>query len=234
MVLMAGCGEAKPRPELPPPDQPPPSASPGAVPGVPLTETAIGAETRARIAGIAARADQACADQAATTIAGYRDARQRDWYHANCGIANGDVAVLVAGASGAAGVVYRGEGSEWTIEKIVIHDLPGAPLVCATMSWHIEKMLREGWDTVCVREVGGALAKVYEMGDTSLADGTDAAYEVRSGTPEEILDLVDCDDCEVCALEDDCTVVPPGVQRYTRRNVWDGTTFVRTGELTRP
>lgn len=219
--IIAGCGEAKPRSERP---------DDGAVvPGVALVDFRIDEEAQARVGGIARGVDEACAGKTPPIVEGRRDANGRDWYHARCG----DDVLVIVGAGTAAGVAYVAEGASWTLTGTVVHDLPGAPLVCPTVSWHIEEMLREGDDTICLREVDGALARVFEIGDTSLADGTTSSYEVVAGRPEEIRELVDCDDCEVCGLEDDCTSVPPGVQRYVRRHVWNGTAFIPSGDLTR-
>lgn len=224
-IIIAGCGEAKPR-----------SARPEAtvvagsvVPGVALVDVEVPDDAQARVAGIVRGADPACASKTPPIVEGHRDAKGRDWYHARCG----DDVLVIVGAGTAAAVAYVGEGAAWTLTGIVVHDLPGAPLVCPTVSWHIEEMLREGDDTICLREVDGALGRVFEIGDTSLADGTDSSFEVVAGPPDEIRENIDCEDCEVCGLEEDCTNIPPGVQRYVRRHLWNGAAFIESGGPTR-
>lgn len=207
----------------------------------PLAALAPDQATAKQLEQLAGPAAPACAmAKAAFSVAGYADAKGRRWYGVTCDHGKGKTAahayVVVAGfperpIAGAIPDMYAGT----KVDSVVVYALAGAPLLCLNTSWHDEERLREGTDTHCVREVDGKLAVVYSMGDTSLADGTTSSFDVIAGPPEAILDIVDCDDCEVCAIEDDCSKIPAGEQRYARRLTWNGKTFagpndrVRTG-----
>lgn len=154
------------------------------------------------------------------------------WRVISCGAGIGATIHLAGGDK--VGTVYTSEYDEADVSAVEVHQLASGLLVCITIDWSFEApeagRLGEGWDTVCAREVSGALAPVFQAGDTSLADGSTSSYQVHG---DEIHAIVECDDCELCMLEEDCDAVPEGTLRYITRHRWNGTAFVAEGEPVR-